>query len=357
MTRRLQRAVVAATAEVEAAADELLRKGNALDAVVAGVFAACAVSPGVLLGPVQILMGGGGSGLRALDGRVRQPGLGAPRPRGFRDNEPVPDAARVGVPWLPATLSAAIATAGASTFGAVMGPGMALSKGSARHEVLSKIQQRGPRGIEESLVSSELLAVVGRINGGLLTLEDLASPHPEVHMATRSVLGGEEAPVRRRRKVDDEDAEPSKERHVITLPWATLEAGLPVAPDAPIATARAVAAVDRNGSFAIAVWDESVDGVMVNELGLRAPFFAEPVRRGAQRVNPGVIRPASAPVALLTATDGALELAFAAFGAGDAYEVLGRAVRSVAENDQLEAHGEARLVALSHVQGTATAFR
>ena len=61
MTRRLQRAAVASSGEVEAAAEELLRKGNALDAVVAGVFAACALSPGVLLGPVQILIGGGGS--------------------------------------------------------------------------------------------------------------------------------------------------------------------------------------------------------------------------------------------------------------------------------------------------------
>src|SRR5438270_11397807 len=104
MALRKSRAAVASSPEVEAAAEELLRKGNAVDAAVAGVFAACAMAPGVLLGPVQILIGGGGVGLRALDGRVRQPGIGAPRPRGFRDGEEVPDAARVGWPWLPGTL-------------------------------------------------------------------------------------------------------------------------------------------------------------------------------------------------------------------------------------------------------------
>src|SRR5689334_4758300 len=110
MTRRLSRAAVASSPEVEAAAEELLRKGNAVDAVIAAVYAACASSPSVLLGPVQILVGGGGAGLRAMDGRVRQPGIGAPRPRGFREDEELPDAARVGVPWLPATLSVALAT-------------------------------------------------------------------------------------------------------------------------------------------------------------------------------------------------------------------------------------------------------
>src|SRR5579862_9799569 len=133
------RAAVASSPEVLAAAEELLRKGNALDAAVAGVFAACALSPGALLGPVQILVGGAGSGLRALDGRVRQPGIGAPRPRGWQEGEEIPDAARVGAPWLPATLAAAIASGGSATFAQVLGPAVALAKGSPRAEVLAKI--------------------------------------------------------------------------------------------------------------------------------------------------------------------------------------------------------------------------
>ena len=54
MALRKARAVAASSADVEAAAEEVLGKGNAVDAVVAGAFAACAASPGVLLGPVQI---------------------------------------------------------------------------------------------------------------------------------------------------------------------------------------------------------------------------------------------------------------------------------------------------------------
>ena len=120
--------------------------------------------------------------------------------------------------------------------------------------------------------------------------------------------------------------------------------------------------VDRNGSFAIACWDEGVDGLTIGELGLRAPFFAEPVMRGATRVRPGDARPAAAPIALV-ATDAGPEFAFAAFGAGDAYDVLRGAIRSVIEEDRIKVHevhearGDARLVALSHLLGTASVFR
>ena len=365
MTRRLQRAAVASSPEVEAAAEELLRKGNALDATVAGVFAACAMSPGVLLGPVQILIGGGGSGLRALDGRIRQPGIGAPRPRGFREDEEVPDAARVGVPWLPATLSVAIATAGTATFAQVMAPALALAKGSPRHEVLAKIAQRGPRALEERPLSAELLALAGRTSGGLLTSDDLSSQRPEVHPASRHLLrsgdpstsrGG--GPRNRPAKPGADAEEAPDQRVVIELPWANDDGGTPVPPAGKvvIATTRAVASVDRNGSFAVACWDEGVEGLAIGELGLRAPFFAEPVLRGETRVRPGDARPAAAPIALV-GTDAGPQFAFLAFGAGDAYDVLRGAIRSVIEEDRIEAHGEARLVALSHLLGTASVFR
>lgn len=103
---------------------------------------------------------------------------------------------------------------------------------------------------------------------------------------------------------------------MIALPWANDDGGSPAPPagKAEIATTRAVATVDRNGSFAIACCDE---GFAIGELGLRAPFFAEPVLRGATRVRPGDARPAAAPIALV-GTNAAPEFALAAFGAGDA---------------------------------------
>ena len=364
MTLRKSRAAVASSPEVEVAAEELLRKGNAVDAVVAGVFAACALFPGVLLGPVQILLGGGGLGLRALDGRIRQPGIGAPRPRGFRDGEEVPEAARVGVPWLPATLSVAVATAGTATFAQVLAPALALAKGSPRHDVLSKIASRGPRAVEERPLGAELLVLAGRTSGGLLTSDDLSSQRPEVHPASRHVLGGASSargPRARDRNTKAASLEPESEartRFVYELPWSNDEGGLPIAPAGlvEVATTRAVCAVDRFGAFAIACWDEGSSGLQIPELGLRAPFFATPVLRGETRVRPGDARPAAAPIALV-GTDSGPEFAFAAFGASDAYEVLQGALRSVIVDDRIEAHGDSRLVAVSHLAGIASVLR
>ena len=371
MTLRKSRAAVASSPEVELAAEELLRKGNAVDAVVAGVFAACALYPGVLLGPVQILIGGGGVGLRALDGRVRQPGIGAPRPRGFREDEEVPDAAKVGVPWLPATLSVAVASAGTATFAQVLAPALALAKGSPRHDVLSKIASRGPRAVEERPLGAELLVLAGRTSGGLLTSDDLSSQRPEVHPAARHVLGAanasrgaragsqRSAPSRDRSKGASAEAPTEgRTRFVYELPWSNDEGGLPIAPAGlvEVATTRAVAAVDRFGAFAIACWDEGSSGLSIPELGLRAPFFATPVLRGETRVRPGDARAAAAPIALV-GSDAGPEFAFAAFGASDAYEVLQGALRSVIEDDRIEAHGEARLVAVSHLAGIASVLR
>lgn len=337
MAPRKTRAAVASSPEAEAAAEEVLAKGNAVDAAVAGVFAACATAPGVLLGPVQILVGGGGAGLRAFDGRVRQPGIGAPRPRGFREDEEVPDVARIGAPWLPATLSAALATAGTATFKQVIAPALALAKGSPRADVLAKIAARGPRALEERPLSAELLAMAGRPSGGLVTAEDLASPRPDVRAARRVPLGG---------------------RFVVELPWSRIEDGTPSAPAraVSIGSVRAVATVDRHGGFAVACWDEGIDGLLLEAVGLRAPFFAEPVLRGKTRVRPGDARPAAAPIAFL-ANEGGPEVAFAAFGAGDAYDVLGGAIHSLVDSERIEAHGEASLVAVMHGKNGATVFR
>jgi gamma-glutamyltranspeptidase/glutathione hydrolase len=368
MALRKARAAVASAPEIEGAAEDLLGRGNAVDAVVAGVFAACAISPGVLLGPVQLLVGGAGAGLLAIDGRVRQPGAGAPRPRGFTSAEEVPDAARVGVPWLPAAMSVAIATMGTATFNQVLAPAVSLAKGTPRAEVLKRIASRGPIAIEERPLGGELLAAAGRPSGGLLTTEDLASPRPEVTRASRVVVtsqvrdatsakrpgfaGGE---LSRKKKTAGGEPEPMV---LVTFPWTRVESGRPVAPahDVDVARVRAVAAVDRNATFAVACWDEATDGVLLADLGLRAPFSAEPVRRGQTRVRPGDTRPAAGPVALV-GTPAAPELALCAFGAADAYDVLAQAIAGLAADERIEAHGEARLVALAHAHGTASVLR
>ena len=99
-----------------------------------------------------------------------------------------------------------------------------------------------------------------------------------------------------------------------------------------------------------------MDGLAIGELGLRAPFFAEPVLRGETRIRPGDARAAAAPIALV-GTDAGPEFAFAAFGAGDAYDVLRGAIQSVIEADIIAAKGEATLIAVAHLGGTASVFR
>ncbi|MBX3208831.1 MAG: hypothetical protein KF764_27620 [Labilithrix sp.] len=373
MSLRKARAAVASAPEIEAAAEELLGRGNAVDAVVAGVFAACALSPGVLLGPVQILVGGAGAGLLAIDGRVRQPGIGAPRPRGFTSADEIPDAARVGVPWLPAALSVAMATMGSATFNQVVTPAVALAKGTPRAEVLKRVASRGPRALEERPLGVELLAAAGRPSGGLLTTDDLASPRPEVQKASRVALVGEPAGLSGRDSTSGKARSTSlaaelarktnaagevEPRVLVTFPWTRLDAGLPAAPahEVEVARVRAVAAVDRNATFAIACWDEATDGLIIPDLGLRAPFFAEPVRRGQTRVRPGEPRSAAGPAALV-GTAAAPALALAAFGASDAYDVLAQALDGLRVDERIEAHGEARLIALSHANDTASVLR
>lgn len=357
MTLKKQRAFAGPTGDIEVAGEEVLKKGNAVDAVIAGVFAACATSASVLLGPVQLLVGGGGAGFRAFDGRVRQPGLGAPRPRGFQPGEDIPGGARVGVPWLPATLAAALATAGSATLAQVMGPAIALAKGTGREDVLARIAGRGPRALEERPLSSALLSRVGRTEGGLLTADDLASPRPEVVTATRTSLAGP-PPDSMRAQAAAKAGE--NVRVLISLPWGHIEDGvlaLPAGADGgACATTRAAVAVDRNGTFAIACWDEAAEGLVIDDLDLRAPFAAEPVRRGQTRLRPGDVRPACAPLALV-GTPASPEVAIAAFGARDAYDVLAGALRGLVQEERLEGHGEARLVAVSHVRGAATVLR
>ena len=140
--------------------------------MVAGVFAAAALDASVLLGPVQLLTGGVGSGLRAVDGRTRQPGLGAPRSRGFLSSDEVPEAASVGVPALPAALAVAHASNGELSFARLVAPAIALAKkeSEARRAVLERIARRGALALTDAELGEELVAAAGRLAGGV--------PHP-----------------------------------------------------------------------------------------------------------------------------------------------------------------------------------
>lgn len=262
-------AAIATHAAAQAAATDLLRAGNAVDAVVGAVLAVAAAEASVLLGPLSVLVAGRGAGARAFDGRVRQPGKGAPRPRGFKDGESIPDAARVGAPSLPAALFGAHAAFGSLSMLRVAGAALDASKKTPRGEVLQAVVTRGPLALSERGIGGELVAVVGRLEGGLLTLDDLGDPEIGAHAASRASLGGGE---------------------VAYAPWAG---------ESMDAThAHVVLAADWHGTIACASFEAPGDGVSVEALGLVAPFGAAPVKRGETRVAPGVPVDAAAPLAV-----------------------------------------------------------
>jgi len=266
-----RRAGAGSEAHVAQAARDAVARGNAVDAVVTAVLVAAAEAPGVFLGPVQLLVGGVGAGLQAFDGRVRQPGLGIPRPRGAKAGEAVPPPARIGVPALPATLAAVLAALGGTTLRRAAGPAIERARtiSPERAAVLEVFARRGAAAMGDDAVASELAAVAGRAAGGTLTEDDLASVRPGVVTC------------------DERSLAPSG---ILRVPWR--EPG-------PGSTAtQVVVAADGRGLVAIACYEVPVEGVPIASLGLVAPAFASPVMRGETRVRPGEPCPASAPIAL-----------------------------------------------------------
>lgn len=280
-----RRTVVASQPGVAAAAAELPLTASAVDRVAAGIFAAVALSPAVLFGPVQILLGGGGLGTFAIDGRVLQPGKGAPRPRGFTADDAIPDAAWVAVPTLPGALAAALALVRTTTLGRVAGPAIELAKerSAARTKILKLLARRGGASFTDREIVDELTTAFGRTAGGLLTAEDLAEPSIVASPATVTPLAGKGSMVR--------------------VPWFE-----PRAPHAD-SVVHVIACGDTRGRFVVASYEDAREGVSLESLDLVVPRLAEPVRRGEVRVRPGAVRPASSPIALALADGTALAAA------------------------------------------------
>ena len=310
-----RRAVAASEAHAAEAALAALERGNAMDAVAAGVLAAAAATPSVLLGPVQILVGGAGAGLRAIDGRTRQPGMGAPRPRGFREEDAIAPASRVAVPALPAAIATALATAGAGSLARALGPAVDIARGlsEARMAVLKRLAKNGVGALAEGRLADELVAAAGRAVGGLLSVDDLTRVRPVVTACAASAGA----------------------RSMATAPWGADAARDPDAEGRDASLVEVVAACDARGLVAIACYEAPLDGVSILELGLVAPFAAAPVRRGEPRVRPGEPRAAAAPIALRVSL-GAVDLALGIARAAGAERQLGALLAALQGDASLE---------------------
>jgi gamma-glutamyltranspeptidase/glutathione hydrolase len=285
---------------VARAARDALSRGNAVDAVVAGVLVAAAESPSVLLGPLQMLVAGAGAGLRAVDGRARQPGQGAPRPRGLLSGESAPPTALVGVPVLPAAMASVLASLGSASWRRVAGGAIERARAHSveRARILEALARRGAAALGEEGFVSELVAAAGRSERGLLTRADLASARPELVACDDRDLG---------------------QGGWLTVPWKGESF-----PDASFT--EVVAAADARGLVAIACYNDPPQGLPIPALGLVAPAMAAPVKRGEPRVRPGEPLPAAAPTALHVVR-GIADLAVGLARAAEAEAVLSEILR------------------------------
>jgi hypothetical protein len=258
----------------EAAREELAASNSAVAAVVAGFFAAAGARPGVLLAPLTLLVAGVGAGGRAFDGRLRQPGLGAKRPRGLLPNQPLPRAVRVALPTTIAALSVALAYDRVRTMTPLARVGVRTARdagASSRASLFERVAAVGPAAVAEARFVQPLLHVAGAAEGGLLTPSDF--------QATSDV---------------SLDARIEKTRAGVTLdaPWARDGSS------DGFGSGHAACAVDVRGVFAALCYRDIDDGIEVGELELTAALGAVPVRRGERRVRPGERLPTPAPVSI-----------------------------------------------------------
>lgn len=261
-----------------AAMESLAQHGSAVDAVLAGFFAEAGNDASVLLGPVSALVFGAGAGVRAFDGRARQAGLGAPRPRGAKDGDRVTEAAAVAAPRsiptaiLLHTMYGRIGLASATRQGAADAKTVGAD---ARSRWLTQIGRAGGAALSRSSVVDALLAVGGRSAGGALSEADLAEALPaDVALAPSATI---------------------EAARIYRAPWGS-QVG--AASSAIRGVTESLVACDAWGLVALLSF-ERAPGLMVPELEVMLPLSGVPVRRGVPRTSPGTVLPAPAPLVVI----------------------------------------------------------
>ena len=269
----------AAVASEESAEQGALRVlgdgGSSVDAVMAGFLAAAAERASVLFAPVQALVAGPGVGARAFDGRSRQPGKGAKRPRGFVRGAEVPAAAHVAVPASLGVLALLHAHDGRLGLHKLAAPAAAraLAAGKDRRsDVISRFGSGGASVLGDPRVARPLTALAGPPEGGLLTERDLAEVRPAGDAPQEKALGGDFA--------------------VLAVPWAAHQRAY--------RRAEVIAAADGRGVLAVLAYAPDDEGVVVDDLQLTLPRDAAVVQRGIERTRPGEPLECAAPLALVS---------------------------------------------------------
>jgi len=284
MTVRNPSAAVASDGRMSDLANAVLQKGgSAADACIAAWFAAAAVFPAALLGPVHMIVAGPGVGLHSYDGSVVQPGRSVPRPRGYQSREEVPDAARIGATSAVAAIAAAHAQDGRLSLfeSATAAAKMAQAEdASLRAALIRRVASVGPVALREPSFSRPLLDVAGRAQGGNLTIEDLEQ--------AAAVVG-----------------RPIEHHRLLLLPRETQSV-------APIELQSLIAcACDTSGVLGVIHIGLDPKPIELDELQIAAPRMAVPVMRGVPRITPG--KPVLAPAPIAISVDSGLPQAAIGF--------------------------------------------
>jgi gamma-glutamyltranspeptidase/glutathione hydrolase len=232
--------------------------------------------PGVLLAPAVVLVSGVGAGARVLDGRALQPGKGAARPRGYKSEAEIPEAARIGVPRSLGLLAHLHGARGRSRMADLVKAGVSAAEDAGatkRAALIAHVGRAGPLALRSEDAAGALLAAAGPVAGGILTAEDLDGAVPDDVPARATSLAGEVV--------------------AIEVPW-----------DAPLGRlpeADAILACDARGLVAVMVYVPTLPeyGVRVPELELVLGRHAHPVRRGVPRTAPGTPLEMPAPAAIV----------------------------------------------------------
>lgn len=258
-----QRCIVAASDDVALqAAEEAVASGHSpLGVAVSSYLALVGNYPGVLWGPLAMLVHGLGVS-RVFDGRLRQPGVGVKRPRGFTQTDTIPGAATVPAAQVVPALFVALSYDDERRYSELFKTGLATAKrvgAPRRAALLTRIKELGARAFMDPAVHRPLLHAGSVSEGGLLGVKDFEPP-VSIDLPTLQQPGPEG-------------------QSKVVFPWeaAASSSGEP----------GYIAALDRRGVGVLLRYERATQGEVVDEWELLLPRAASPVRRGVTRLRPG----------------------------------------------------------------------
>lgn len=268
------RCLVSASDEVAvvAAEDASLAGLSPLKVALAGYLAAAGQHAGVLLSSAAILVHGLGVS-RAFDGRLRQPGIGVRRPRGFVKGESIPSSAYVTAPQIIPAMFVALGYDEDRRNGELFKAALANAKrsgASGRVALLTRVKELGARTFVEPSIHRHLLHVGAPAQGGQLGVKDF-QPLSIIDVPTVTT--------------EVKSAQSGRPAAVVDFPWPRAKA------PRDNCEPGYVSAIDRRGWGVLVCYERAVTGVEVPELDLLAPLAAAPTLRGVSRVPPGQALP------------------------------------------------------------------